>query len=399
MQIAIKFFALTNPPPEPAVPNSIYLIKPVGVDTVAVYKTDPDGMLQTILDPVLIAAAIQAGISAIGVDLADIAEIDPSTAGVIASDGGGWIHKTYSQLKTALGLGSVDNTPDNSKPVSTAQAAAVAAAIVTANAYADSLVVGLLDDRGNYDASGNTFPASGGSGASGAIKKGDLWTVSVGGTLATRVVTAGDVLRALVDAPGQTSANWAITENNFGYVAENAANKDATGGYAGLTLFKINFRNALNTFTSFFTNSNTAARTYTFQDRNGTIADDTDLATKVGLTDTATLTNKRITQRVVAVTQHATPSYNTDNGDVFRITGLAQAITNMSTNKTGTPVHGDRIIFEFTDDGTGRAIAWGTGFEASGTIALPTTTTANVMLTAAFRYNSTTSKFRIAGVS
>lgn len=59
---------------------------------------------------------------------------------------------------------------------------------------------------------------------------------------------------------------------------ELASNKDASGGYAGLTLFKINFKNALNTFTSFFTNSNTAARTYTFQNRDGTIADDTDIA-------------------------------------------------------------------------------------------------------------------------
>lgn len=48
--------------------------------------------------------------------------------------------------------------------------------------------------------------------------------------------------------------------------------KDATGGYVGLTLFKINFKNALNTFTSFFTNSNTAARTYTFPDKSGTVA-------------------------------------------------------------------------------------------------------------------------------
>jgi hypothetical protein len=60
------------------------------------------------------------------------------------------------------------------------------------------------------------------------------------------------------------------------------SNKDATGGYAGLTLFKINFKNVANTFTSFFTNSNTASRTYTFQDRNGTIADNTDLALKSG---------------------------------------------------------------------------------------------------------------------
>ena len=68
----------------------------------------------------------------------------------------------------------------------------------------------------------------------------------------------------------------------LGYTAENVANKDATGGYTGLTLFKINFKNVANTFTSFFTNSNIASRTYTFQDRNGTIADNTDLATKGG---------------------------------------------------------------------------------------------------------------------
>lgn len=51
------------------------------------------------------------------------------------------------------------------------------------------------------------------------------------------------------------------------------ATKDASGGFVGLTLFKINFKNALNTFTSFFTNANTGARTYTFKDRDGTIAD------------------------------------------------------------------------------------------------------------------------------
>ena len=59
--------------------------------------------------------------------------------------------------------------------------------------------------------------------------------------------------------------------------AEVTANKDASNGYAGLTLFKINFKNVANTFTSFFTNTNTTSRTYTYQDRNGTIADDTDI--------------------------------------------------------------------------------------------------------------------------
>ena len=42
-------------------------------------------------------------------------------------------------------------------------------------------------------------------------------------------------------------------------------------------MFKINFKNVLNTFTSFFTNSNTAARTYTFPDKDGTVAMTSDL--------------------------------------------------------------------------------------------------------------------------
>lgn len=95
--------------------------------------------------------------------------------------------------------------------------------VYASQAYADSLVVGLLDDRGNYDASVNTFPASGGSGGAGAILKGDLWTISVGGTLGGTPVTAGDLVRAIVDTPGQTVGNWAVSETNIGYTPLNAA--------------------------------------------------------------------------------------------------------------------------------------------------------------------------------
>lgn len=55
---------------------------------------------------------------------------------------------------------------------------------------------------------------------------------------------------------------------------EDKSEKDAANGFAGLTALKINFKNVLGTFTSFFTNANTAVRTYTFQDRDGTILDD-----------------------------------------------------------------------------------------------------------------------------
>lgn len=42
-------------------------------------------------------------------------------------------------------------------------------------------------------------------------------------------------------------------------------------------------RNVANTFTSYFTNTNTASRTYTLPNRSGTLADNTDLATKQNL--------------------------------------------------------------------------------------------------------------------
>jgi hypothetical protein len=128
-----------------------------------------------------------------------------------------------SQFALASSLSNVNNTSDMDKPVSTAQAAANAVVLASAQSYADSLVIGLLDDRGNYDASGNLFPTTGGSGTSGAIKKGDIWTISVAGTLGGHSVTAGDSIRALADAPGQTSASWAIMETNFGYTPLNSA--------------------------------------------------------------------------------------------------------------------------------------------------------------------------------
>jgi len=80
----------------------------------------------------------------------------------------------------------------------------------------------------------------------------------------------------------------------LGYTAENTANKNATGGYVGLTLFKINFKNTLNTFTSFFTNSNTAARTYTFKDADGTIAFTSDITGTNSGTNTGDETAARI---------------------------------------------------------------------------------------------------------
>jgi hypothetical protein len=128
-----------------------------------------------------------------------------------------------------VGLGNVNNTSDVNKPVSTAQATADATVLTNAKAYADSLVVGMWDDRGSFDASVNTYPTTGGHGISGAIVKGDIWTI---GTVASAGpllgFPTGSNVRAVIDNPGQTVANWATTEVGLGYTPENQANKSTS---------------------------------------------------------------------------------------------------------------------------------------------------------------------------
>lgn len=117
------------------------------------------------------------------------------------------------------------------------------------------------------------------------------------------------------------------------------------------------------------------------------------------ISSTNTLTNKRVTRRAPSVTQSATPTINTDNTDVAHITALAQAITSMTTNLSGTPVEGDMLRVDITDDGTARAITWGASFEASGNVSLPTTTVVNVRLDVGFFWNTVTSKWRCVAVA
>lgn len=110
---------------------------------------------------------------------------------------------------------------------------------------------------------------------------------------------------------------------------------------------------------------------------------------------TATLTNKRITPRVGSTTSSATPTINTDNVDIYRLTAQAANITSMTSNLSGTPSHGDTLVIEITGTAA-RTITWGASFEAS-TVALPTTTVGTNMLQVSFMWNSATSKWRCVG--
>jgi hypothetical protein len=116
------------------------------------------------------------------------------------------------------------------------------------------------------------------------------------------------------------------------------------------------------------------------------------------ISSTSTETNKRIQPRVVTTTQSATPAINTDNGDVFTITALAQAITSMTSSLTGTPVTDEKIIINITDNGTARAITWGATF-ASGAASLPTTTVVSTLLKVGFIWNAVISKWECEATS
>lgn len=106
-------------------------------------------------------------------------------------------------------------------------------------------------------------------------------TASVENTREVVKVTArvGDVLTIVRAQEGTTAAVFATddyiqlraTAATFSGM-EQSVNKDASAGYVGLTLFKHNCRNAANTITSFLTNAATVARTWTFPDKDGTVA-------------------------------------------------------------------------------------------------------------------------------
>ena len=98
--------------------------------------------------------------------------------------------------------------------------------------------------------------------------------------------------------------------------------------------------------------------------------------------------------RVQTVSSSATVTATSTN-DIVTIT--AQAVGLTLANPTGTFSEGQSLIIRIKDNGTARAIAYGTNFRAIGVTA-PTTTVANKTTYIGCIYNSTDTKFDIIGV-
>jgi hypothetical protein len=96
--------------------------------------------------------------------------------------------------------------------------------------------------------------------------------------------------------------------------------------------------------------------------------------------------------RVVSPSSSATPSFNIDNADIVDITGLAATVTSMTSSMTGTPFHGQKLLFRFKDNGTARPITWGASFLSSGSGTLLATTVISKQHSVLTVYDSTVSK-------
>ncbi len=93
----------------------------------------------------------------------------------------------------------------------------------------------------------------------------------------------------------------------------------------------------------------------------------------VGISDTQTLTNKRVTPRVSSTASTATLTIDCDSYDQASITAQAAGLTVAAP--TGTPTDGQKLIIRIEDNGTTRSISWNAAFEVVGAT-LPTDTTA-----------------------
>ena len=252
--------------------------------------------------------------------------------------------------------------------------------------YVDGSVAGLLDYRGGYDASGNTYPTTGGSGTAGAVLKGDMWIISVAGTLGGEAVQVGDSIIANVDTPAQTASNWNHLNANISYVPENVANRltsfqgtpDNTH-YASEKLVKD----------SLDAKQDTMTKASSSDIDSGT--DDAKYITSKGLEDS---TNYGKKQTSVTSSATPTPTGNYKKNEYY-LTALAVGATFAAPS--GTPANGNNLIIRIKDNGTARALTWNAIYRAIGVV-LPTTTVANKTIYIGCKYNSADNKWDVLAI-
>lgn len=119
------------------------------------------------------------------------------------------------------------------------------------------------------------------------------------------------------------------------------------------------------------------------------LVDNTSDATK--LSAVRTLTNARITRRVVSAASTATLTVDSDAYDVAILTAQAAALA--VANPTGTPTEAQALTYRFKDNGTARAITWSGSEFRSFAATMPVTTIVSKALYVTFWRNVTDTKW------
>lgn len=114
----------------------------------------------------------------------------------------------------------------------------------------------------------------------------------------------------------------------------------------------------------------------------------------------ATITAKTLTDlecpRVQTVASASTVTPNADTDDSVKITAQAAALT--LANPSGTPAAMQAMVIRIKDNGTARAITYGTQYRAIG-VTLPTTTVVSKITYIGMIWNADDTKWDVTGVS
>jgi hypothetical protein len=196
------------------------------------------------------------------------------------------------------------------------------------------------------------------------------------GVAANPTLTVGSDIVQLTAT--QTLANKALSDSTTSIVDVTDATKALKFDIAGTTA-------VTGTIATAFTTAKTLA-----------LPDATD--TLVGRATTDTLTNKRITKRVVALTDGATITPNSDTTDIGTVT---IAGNRTMAAPTGTPTDGQQLMLRVKQDATGsRTITWNAIYRFSTDVPNPTLSTAASKTDyAGFQYNAADSVWDCLAIS
>lgn len=293
--------------------------------------------------------------------------------------------------KSDVGLGNAENTSDANKPISTATALAIAA-------KQDTLVstTNIKTINGNSLLGAGDLTITGaGTVTSASVVSANGFAGTVATATTTPAITLSTSVSGLLKGNG-TAIAAAVAGTDIKTI--NSASLIGSGDIAVGTVTTASVATANGFAGSVATASTTPVITLTTSLTGLLKGNGTAMSVATAGTDytspssTETMTNKRITPRVGSTASSATPTINTDNVDIYKLTAQTANITSFTTNLSGTPTDGQCLIIQITGTAA-RTITWGASFEAS-TVALPTTTVTTNMLAVAFIWNTATSKWR-----